>query len=197
MIEQKFKRTFWMAITIALNGLLYLGANEWGQEFGALNMETLWDRQVPFVPNAIITYFLIFPFLATPLFLVRKYDDFVAVLWAYFTLTLASVACFIAFPTTMTRPPLPKGEIGGLFALMRWIDSPNNLCPSLHVSSVVFVATINGYFCPKTRVLSWLCAVLISISTLYAKQHVALDVLAGAGFGIAGYFFAKKLIKGQ
>lgn len=77
------------------------------------------------------------------------------------------------------------------FALLRGVDAAGNACPSMHVASAIFSA------CWTQRLLSvarapawprWLNAgwfVLIAWSTVAVRQHVVLDVLAGAALGAA------------
>jgi len=188
LIEKKGKRFLWLILLGGVGGIWYLAANAWGKLLGATDVQFNFENCIPFVPNAIFAYFLIFPFLLTPVFLVKKYNDFISIAVCYAALIFASVVIFFQFPTTMTRPGLPADEfMGWLFSIVRTIDGPNNLFPSLHVSSVTYVAFVNGHFCPKARWLSWLCATVISISTLLVKQHALADVLGGIVFGAAAF----------
>lgn len=188
MIEKKGKRFFWLALLGGLGAAGYLAANVWGRVWGATDVQFAFENHIPFVPDAIIAYLLIFPFLLAPVFLVKRYSDFIPVLGVYAALVFVSLVIFFQFPTIMARPNTPVyGFAGWLFGIIRAIDGPNNLFPSLHVSSVVYVAQVNGFFCPKAKWPSWVCAVLISVSTLLVKQHAVVDVLGGAVFGTAAY----------
>ncbi len=194
MIEKIKQRFFWLAVLVSLSGIGYLAANAWGKLWGALSVQFSFEECIPFMPDAIFAYLLIFPFLLAPVFIVKKYSDFAAVLAAYALLVVISLAIFFQFPTTMARPRAPDfGFVGWLFSAVRTIDGPNNLFPSLHVSSVVYVALVNGYFCPKAKWISWVCVILISISTLLVKQHALVDVFGGAVLGLSAYVLLRVL----
>lgn len=191
MIERKAKRILSLGFTVLLGGGLYLLANNYGNKMEAYNIMIDLDNAIPFIPEAIIIYLLIFPFfLAAPVFLVKKYSDFQHVIDAYLLLIIVSFVFFILYPTTMPRPEISRdGFIGWLFWITRLIDKPHNLFPSLHVSSVIYVALLNSQFSPAWRWLSWVGAILISASTLLVKQHAILDVAGGAVYGITAYVF--------
>ncbi len=187
-MEKIKQRFFWLAVLVGASGIGYLLANNWGKIYGAINVRFSFEERIPFVPNAIFVYLLVFTFLLMPVFIVRKYADFIEVLAIYALLVAVSLATFFAFPTTMERPHAPDfGFVGWLFGAVRAIDGPNNLFPSLHVSSVVYVAFVNGYFCPKAKWISWICAILVSVSTLLVKQHALVDVFGGAVLGATAF----------
>lgn len=170
-------------------------ANLWGNLWDAANISTRLDAQIPFIPGFVFIYLLIFPFLALPIFLVEKFDDFLLVAVFFAIMVLLSVTIFMSFPTTMRRPEITGGTIsGGILLFLRAVDGPFNLLPSLHVSSVTYVALVNGHFCRRSRIPSWILAVLISASTLFVKQHVIWDVLGGTVVG-AVFFAVLRILK--
>ena len=64
------------------------------------------------------------------------------------------------------------------------VDPPNNVCPSIHVSSTVAVhltichaASVRNK--KPIRTLSWIVTILICLSTMFIKQHSLVDVLCG------------------
>jgi len=194
LIEKIRERFVWLAVLVSLSAAGYLAVNAGGKLRNATDVQFVFENSIPFVPNAIIIYLLIFPFLLAPVFIVKKYADFIEVLAIYAVLVVVSLATFFAFPTTMARPSIPAGGfIGRLFSVIWAVDGPHNLFPSLHVSSVVFAALVNGFFCPKAKLPSWLGAVLISVSTLFVKQHALVDVLGGAVFGASAYILLRLL----
>ncbi len=68
-------------------------------------------------------------------------------------------------------------------------DASGNACPSLHVAFAVFTAVWFGHLLRQmkagglARSLNWLWCAGILYSTIATRQHVALDVLAGAVLG--------------
>lgn len=75
-------------------------------------------------------------------------------------------------------------------AVIKDVDTGGNACPSLHVASAVFAAVWLGriFECvgaPSVlRGMSWLHCLAILWSTIATRQHVVLDVLAGAIVGV-------------
>lgn len=191
MAEAK-KRILWMLGFLVLGGGLYMFANFIGGVIGATDIQLEFEKNIPFVPEAVFVYLLIYPFLLFPALFVKKYGDFAATAIIYSVLIVFSAAVFMYFPTTMTRPPLPEdGFYRWIFSLIRVFDGPNNLFPSLHVSSSFYVAFAVGLFRPK---LKWPCLILalsISASTIFVKQHALLDVAGGVAFG----FFAFLILR--
>ena len=74
-------------------------------------------------------------------------------------------------------------------AIIKDVDASGNACPSLHVGAAVFAAIwLDRVFraigaARVLRSLIWLHCLAILWSTLATRQHVALDVLAGAVVG--------------
>jgi membrane-associated phospholipid phosphatase len=75
------------------------------------------------------------------------------------------------------------------FDFLQAVDASGNACPSLHVAFAVFTAIWFGRLGRQmgvgrsVRALNWLWCAGILYSTVAVRQHVALDVLAGAGLG--------------
>jgi hypothetical protein len=75
-------------------------------------------------------------------------------------------------------------------AIIKDVDTGGNACPSLHVASAVFAAVWLGRIFgevgapPLVRWCNWLHCLAILWSTIATRQHVVLDVLAGAVVGL-------------
>jgi len=69
------------------------------------------------------------------------------------------------------------------------VDAAGNACPSLHVATAVFSGFWLHWLLPtvglggRTRLTSAVWCTAIAYSTMATKQHVALDVAAGAALG--------------
>lgn len=76
-------------------------------------------------------------------------------------------------------------------AVIKDVDTGGNACPSLHVASAVFAAVWLGRIFESVGApsvvgwLSWLHCLAILWSTIATRQHVVLDVIAGAVVGFA------------
>lgn len=150
---------------------------------------TMLDAWVPFSAAAFWPYVSLWIFVGIAPALMphlRALLGFAA--WAAL-LCATGLLAFVLWPTAVPadwRAP----EVHAGFSLMRGLDAAGNACPSLHVATAVFGAVWNH------RVLraagapawpQWLNAVwllLIAWSTVATRQHVVLDVAAGATLGV-------------
>ena len=73
------------------------------------------------------------------------------------------------------------------------IDTNTNVCPSLHVIfsfGILFTCWHSRRFgTPMWRVIFTVAAILISLSTVFIKQHSVVDLVAGVAFSLAVYPF--------
>ena len=105
-------------------------------------------------------------------------------------LCLCGLLIFHFYPTAVPKPvwPVDVARHPG-FALLQGVDAAGNACPSLHVATALFTALWVQRLFAALAVPRWLrlgnglWVLLIVYSTLAIKQHVVLDVLAGALLG--------------
>jgi membrane-associated phospholipid phosphatase len=152
------------------------------------------DRHIPLISGFIWPYLLcyVFPFL--PLLVVKDWHRFNR---AFLAILLANAAAFLVYfllPIAFPRPDLGSSLSDRVLALQFQYDfKPGaNKLPSLHVTYAWIVYLV----CRKQGLgrfregLIFLMAMLISVSTLFVKQHILLDVLAGAAWAFAAWFGA-------
>jgi membrane-associated phospholipid phosphatase len=107
--------------------------------------------------------------------------------WAA-AMCLVGLGLFYLWPTAV--PPLAV-DVSGLagFAMLQGVDAPGNACPSMHVAASMFSALWIDRLLrvvgapPVLRGANWAWLVAISYSTMAVRQHVFLDVVAGAALG--------------
>ena len=93
---------------------------------------------------------------------------------------------FFIFIPTYVKVEYPKGR-GISFMFLRHLhefDKQNNACPSMHVYLVVILAIFTAHLYPKVAILSYVMAVVISLTTLTTKRHYTYDVIGGFALGI-------------
>ena len=100
------------------------------------------------------------------------------------------------------RHPFERDNIFTQFlAGLYQFDTNTNVCPSLHVigSVAVMVSAWNSkhFHTPGWRIVFGVTAVLISVSTVFLKQHSVLDVFAAVPICIFAYYFAYGKGKGE
>ncbi len=153
------------------------------------------DDAVPFCEGFVLPYFMWFPYLAGMLlFTFFREPDAFRRLMKYFILTFtAAVLIYRLFPSCQQLRPV-SFQRDNLFVqavrFLYWIDTPTNICPSEHVigSAGVVFAAWSAKKLKKTRWYILALGLLISISTLFLKQHSILDHLAAVPVCAAGWF---------
>lgn len=143
------------------------------------------DQEIPFVPAFIIPYVAWYPFIITILvlfFIKQKHLYYRTLL----SLCVGLVICYMIYAVYQTTVPRPVlGERGFLTELVQFVyhtDSPFNCFPSIHVftSYLMMKATFDLRLqSPYLRVIVSILSWSIIISTLFVKQHVFMDVIAG------------------
>jgi membrane-associated phospholipid phosphatase len=146
------------------------------------------DAWIPFEPTALLAYFSLWIYVGVaPGLLLRVRELIVYGLWTA-SLCASGLLIFYFFPTSVPRPSVDVSAYAG-FALLQGLDASGNACPSLHVATAVFTAIwVERLLCIVAapiplRVLNCAWVLAIAWSTVAVRQHVVLDVLAGAVLG--------------
>ena len=152
---------------------------------------TALDRALDFQPSALLAYASLWLYVSiAPGLLQSRRELLLFGLWVG-SLCAVGLACFYLWPTAVPALLAPVDlSLHPAFALLQGVDAAGNACPSLHVATAVFAAFWIDHLLRATRAPWGLRAVntvwvlLIVHSTLATKQHVVLDVLAGAALGL-------------
>lgn len=167
--------------------LLYFGVLELfpAKEFVLIHSPV--DDWIPQIPAFCIAYALwwgMFPGMLLWFLLREGKWNFLGLC---FTLFLGYTICLISYTIApngiaLRRPLDPRDIFTPFLALLRSIDKPQNVCPSMHVSSTAAILL----FLPRAEKLSGavkgillLLGVLIILSTMLIKQHSVIDVSLG------------------
>ncbi len=146
------------------------------------------DLMIPFQPAALLAYVSLWIYVGVGPVLQRTHAEFAVYgLWLS-GLCAAGLGIFYFWPTQVPAPILtPTGFPG--FVMLHRVDQTSNACPSMHVAVAIFTAVRIGDVLRSMRaplamrVLNAAWFVAIAYSTLAIKQHVVLDVAAGALLG--------------
>lgn len=153
------------------------------------DFETALDAHIPFLAGFVFAYLAYYPFLLLPLPIVRERAHFYHAVTAFIVLELTALAVFIAVPSHMVRPEVLGPGLSN--ALVRWVyrvDQGWNLVPSLHVGHTVLVALFFRELAPKYFPAVALGTLLISLSTVFIKQHYVIDIPFGLFFAVGAYY---------
>lgn len=179
-----------------LNMLVYTGAKVIARSWKHFDLTTELDRRTPFLPWTIVIYFSCYLFWCVNYVLsVRENRERTwRFLSADFLAKLVCLACFLAIPTTNARPEIVGHTIWEeLMRFLYWIDSPDNLFPSIHclTSWFCYIGIRKREDVPRWyRTFSCLFAVAVFVSTLTTKQHVIADVAGGVALAEISYWIA-------
>ncbi|MCY6356520.1 phosphatase PAP2 family protein [Clostridium sp. ZS2-4] len=149
---------------------------------GVYSLETKIDTLIPFTKSFIIPYVIWYPFI----FLVLVYLCLKNTKIYYKTLFCLSIGfvvsyiIFYFFQTTIVRPAFVEDDIlTKIVEIVYKNDKPYNCFPSLHVLTTYFVMKgISEVESNRKITLPVnITGVLIIVSTMFVKQHVAMDVI--------------------
>jgi membrane-associated phospholipid phosphatase len=151
---------------------------------------TALDLSIPFRPQALFAYVSLWLYIGAGPGLQRTFAArAVYGLWMC-GLCLVGLTIFYFWPTQV--PPFALDATGSAtFAVLHQVDKASNACPSMHVAAAIFTVAHVETVLRVTRsplllrLLNAAWFMVIVYSTLAIKQHVALDVAAGALLGAA------------
>jgi membrane-associated phospholipid phosphatase len=146
------------------------------------------DRLVSFQPEALLLYLSLWFYVSlVPALLIQRRE------LMFYALAAAGISAiglgiFLLWPTTVDWADADWSRYPA-FAFLQSVDASGNACPSLHVAFAVFTAVLLGRLLRQLGAgrgvcaFNWLWCLGILYSTIAIRQHVMLDVLAGAGLG--------------
>ena len=146
------------------------------------------DRMIPFQPETLPLYLSLWPYLSLVPALLTDRRELVSYVLAAAGISVIGLGIFLLWPTAVFWSDANWSQHPA-FAFLKSVDASGNACPSLHVAFAVFTAVWLGrLLCQMgagrgVRAINWLWCLGILYSTVAIRQHVALDVLAGAGLG--------------
>ena len=146
------------------------------------------DDYIPFYKPAILIYSSWFLMLVIPfVYLLKRksYDDLYNIIIPMFAAMFISLIIYVIYPTALD---IRVTDITGndicswIIRKIQGIDAPNNVCPSIHVSTTVIIYNQFRKILKdnkKSKAFFLLWSVGICISTMLVKQHSIIDVLCG------------------
>ncbi len=151
------------------------------------------DDYIPFNELFVIPYCLWYLWMpGSVLFLLfRDKIDYLRLCFIMFVGITIAMICYVIWPTGLElREPLVRDNLlCQIVALLRSIDPPVNVCPSIHISSTTAIAIVGlrSYLFKNNvpmKIFIWCMTILISLSTVFLRQHSVIDVIAGAALSI-------------
>lgn len=183
-------------------GTLYLGGYFLINAFtaGRSDLHSLalpFERNLPFIPEMIFAYLLVFVYLAAVYLVVDDLPFFRKVAQAFLCCILIHFLIFLVYPVEYRlRPPL-QYDWGGIYRLVAfyyWLDLPYNCFPSMHISNVFLVSSLLNRYRPGWGRFLLPVAGLVAVAVVLVKQHYIADVVAGivVGWGVYRLTFGSR-----
>ena len=184
--ELKKDRAYFIVIwliTYSLWTVFFLMVGEYASTLHRYDLTTGLDHAIPLMPGFVWFYVLSYAYPLLPLFITKDWHRFTQGLIAFVIANFSAAIVYVALPVAMTQPALGTSLSERMLASIYahdFIPSANKL-PSMHVIAawVLYFMCIGQGQKKVIERLIGVGAVLITISTVFTKQHLVLDVFTG------------------
>ena len=146
------------------------------------------DDMIPFCELFLIPYLFWFMYMVSAHVYTFFCDTGAFRRLMYFILLTFGVTCiiFVVFPTVQHLRPQTFPRDNLLTRAMAWFyttDTNTNVCPSLHVcgsfAAAAALCDTERFSSRKWKIIHFFIAMVISISTVFVKQHSVIDTVCG------------------
>ena len=179
-------------------GLLFVFVERYYPVSSYYPMHCAVDDWIPFCEVFVVAYMLWFLFLAGTLLYLLFYDvEIFTRTFGFLFYFTVGVLIFMIFPNCQQLRPesfVRDNVFTKLVAMFYSIDTNTNVCPSLHVAGS-FGAMFGIWHSKRFRSVWWKISsaalvVLITLSTIFIKQHSVIDCMAALPLTALGYLFS-------
>ncbi len=205
-LNTKEYRHLWLLLYWPIYGLMFLFVERFYPVESYYPVHCVLDDYIPFVEWFLIPYLFWFLFMVGMHIYTLLYDVSTFRKMMYYTILTNTLTIFIylVFPTCQNLRPAEFERDNFLTWIMGQyyiLDTNTNVCPSLHVIGalgMMFTGWHSKYLeHPAWKIAFTVTGVLISISTVFLKQHSAVDVLVALPISVIAYLicfrpFSKK-----
>jgi len=154
------------------------------------------DTVIPFVDWTIWIYYSYYVLLFLPFAVSRDAARVARVLYGLMANSILAGAIFLAWPTVGVAPqPTAGGLTGLLWSALLAVDRPTNYFPSLHVANACLCALALEQESRPWRYVVVVWAALIALSTVTTKQHVVIDIPAGAALAVFSFWVVRPRVR--
>lgn len=186
-LKTKEFKHLWYLLFWPIYGIMFLGVERlWVRDFYT-PIHCPLDDLIPFCEFFLIPYMFWFAFLVVIMVYTLLFDpdNFVKFMQFIMITYSATILIYLIFPNCQELRPVVFERDNIFTRFMEGFykfDTNTNVCPSIHVIGSVAVAlsawNTEHFKSKKWRIAFWAVAVLISVSTVFLKQHSVIDILA-------------------
>jgi membrane-associated phospholipid phosphatase len=161
------------------------------------DLTTPLDTWLPFWPQWVWVYALTYVVPVVAVIVIRADRNIHRALLAVTLASAAAYLVYLVFPVASPRPALAASISERALGLIHRMDVPANQLPSLHVANaiILYAAVTRDRPSRGLRVLMFMLAAGIALSTLFVKQHLVADVALGLVWGLAAERTAGRLLQ--
>lgn len=151
---------------------------------------TALDHWIGFQPWAMAPYVSLWLYIGIVPTLLRLRGEMAPYLMSVIAVSVIGCGIFYFWPTVIPVASIDWSQWPAI-ALLKSADAAGNACPSLHVAFAVLTAIWLAWLLRRIGAPRWpqivnvFWCLLIAWSTVATRQHVMLDVEAGAALGAA------------
>lgn len=197
--SQRRAKLAWFLAMIGYFTVGYLAINWFSQTRSHyFNPAFAFERDIPFLPEFIFGYILVYGSVLLIYFVIDDIDDWYRGVITFLAATTVAYIIFLLFPVHMVLRPEISDVMGTSFAaaLTRWyylIDAPYNLFPSLHVTYPTIAMLVAWKHHRVMRFVFMAMTFIVALSVVLVKQHYIADVVGGFLNASICYAFAVRL----
>ncbi len=192
-----------LILVLIINFITYNFSKLITNSFVHYNISSFIDDFLPFFPVFIIFYLLAyFQWIIGFILIARESREFCfRFLSAEIIAKLCCLLLFFVFPTTMIRPEITgTGIFDFLTKIVYFFDQPVNLFPSIHCLESYLLFRCS-FFMKRVpwwyKYVTFVFSFMVCLSTVFVKQHVFWDILAGIVVVEIGIYLSDKFATGR
>jgi membrane-associated phospholipid phosphatase len=169
----------------------YDAVGTYASKLPAWDLTTSVDQAIPLVPRLVWAYEVCYVLPFFSLFVIRDPRRFVVARWSIALSVVVAFAAYLVVPVSFERPVITGTTIServlAFEYAMDFTPTVNNW-PSLHVAiSWIIGRAMLGQRGRVADALVVAAVIAITVSTVAVKQHLVVDVLAGALLAVAAW----------
>lgn len=200
--EPEYSHLLWLLGWIGYFALYFLTENLIPRENCAV-MHCFIDDLIPFCEWFVIPYTFWYLLIVYSLLYFALYNpaNFKNLMKFIIVTQVVAMAVYIILPNCQNLRPVEFENDNLLTAVIGFLyrfDTSTNVCPSLHVAYSLGIASV--WFREKSahtgfKIFVLTAVILICLSTMFIKQHSAVDVIAALPLGVLAEFITFYLPK--
>lgn len=149
------------------------------------------ESQIPFYPAWAIVYLSINLLLLSGFFIFHEWKLLAIFALTLIVETLIAGSCFIIFPIQLVYAPVTTpSHFTMIVSVAKFFSMNNNYFPSLHTAFAFTAALAYQAYCSvisKVIFFIWACAIVLS--TLFIHEHQICDLVAGFVLALIAHYF--------